>query len=80
MICTDAQTPYSGMLPGYVAGHYEAEDIHIDLPRLADWAGVRFVQDEVVGIDRHAHRALRVRAGDALRLCLAQHRLRPAHG
>ncbi len=54
VICTDAQTPYSGMLPGYIAGHYEAADIHIDLPRLADWAGVRFVHDEVVGIDRHA--------------------------
>ena len=54
VICTDAQTPYSGMLPGYVAGHYEAGDIHIDLPHLTGWAGVHFVQDEVVGIDRQA--------------------------
>lgn len=62
VICTDAQTPYSGMLPGYVAGHYGAEDIHIDLPRLADWAGVRFVQDAVVDIDRQA-RTVRCASG-----------------
>lgn len=66
VICTDAQTPYSGMLPGYVAGHYDAEDIHIDLPRLADWAGVRFIQDEVVGIDRHA-RTVRCASGLEMR-------------
>lgn len=66
VICTDAQTPYSGMLPGYVAGHYEADDIHIDLPRLADWAGVLFVQDEVVGIDRQA-RTVRCASGLEMR-------------
>lgn len=66
VICTDAQTPYSGMLPGYVAGHYAAEDIHIDLPRLADWAGIRFVQDEVVAIDRH-RRTVRCASGLEMR-------------
>lgn len=66
MICTEAQTPYSGMLPGYVAGHYGAEDIHIDLLRLTEWAGVRFVQDEVVGIDRDA-RTVHCASGLAMR-------------
>jgi selenide,water dikinase len=35
VICTDAHTPYSGMLPGYIAGHYSYDDVHIDLSRLA---------------------------------------------
>ena len=52
IICTDTDTPYSGMLPGYVAGHYSFDEVHIDLGRLAAIAGARLYRDEVVGIDR----------------------------
>lgn len=44
-------TPYSGMLPGYVAGFYDYEETHIDLRRLAQFAGADFLRDEVIGLD-----------------------------
>ena len=52
LICTDVHTPYSGMLPGYVAGHYSFDEVHIDLARLAIFTGARLYRGEVVGIDR----------------------------
>ncbi|MGB9356191.1 MAG: selenide, water dikinase SelD [Azonexus sp.] len=58
VICTDTDTPYSGMLPGYIAGHYSFADVHIDLRRLAEFAGARYYRDEVVGIDREARKVL----------------------
>tara|TARA_R110000824_G_scaffold336_11_gene2397 strand:- start:46652 stop:47791 length:1140 start_codon:yes stop_codon:yes gene_type:complete len=44
-------TPYSGMLPGLIAGHYTYEDIHIDLPALCAAANVEFLQASVFGIN-----------------------------
>jgi selenide,water dikinase len=58
LICRDTDTPYSGMLPGYVAGHYSCEEVHIDLSVLARFAGARFFRDEAVGLDRTAGRVL----------------------
>jgi len=46
--------PYTGMLPGYVAGHYGRDDLEIDLVQLARFAGVRLVAGWVTGIDREA--------------------------
>ncbi len=58
LICTDSHTPYSGMLPGYVAGHYGYDDVHIDLRRLAQFANARMFRDEVIGIDRITKKVL----------------------
>jgi selenide,water dikinase len=58
VICTDTDTPYSGMLPGYIAGHYGFDDVHIDLRRLAEFAGARYYREEVIGIDRAARTVL----------------------
>jgi hypothetical protein len=58
LICTDTDTPYSGMLPGYIAGHYGFDDVHIDLRRLAEFAGARYLRDEVIGIDRAERKVL----------------------
>ncbi|PUE12669.1 selenide, water dikinase SelD [Limnohabitans sp. T6-20] len=52
VICTDIDTPYSGMLPGYISGHYSFDEVHIDLGRLCAFAGARLYHDAVVGIDR----------------------------
>lgn len=46
--------PYSGMLPGLVAGHYRRPDLEIDLVRLAGFAGARLVMGRAVGLDRAA--------------------------
>ncbi|SHF10595.1 selenophosphate synthase [Loktanella atrilutea] len=42
---------YSGMLPGYVAGHYGRDDLDIDLVRLARFAGARLIDGAVTAID-----------------------------
>ena len=58
LVCTDMHTPYSGMLPGYVAGHYDYDEVHIDLSRLAVFAGARLYRDEVIGLDRANNKVL----------------------
>jgi selenide,water dikinase len=51
LIAKELDAPYSGMLPGYVAGHYDYDACNIDLVRLAHYADARLIHGEVVGVD-----------------------------
>ena len=44
-------SPYSGMLPGLLAGHYDFAETHIDLQRLCQKTGTQFIQQAVTAID-----------------------------
>lgn len=48
--------PYTGMLPGHVAGHYRRDEIMIDLVRLARFAGARLILDRATGLDTTTRR------------------------
>jgi selenide, water dikinase len=58
LVARDVETPYSGMLPGWVAGHYGFDECHIDLGRLARFAGARLIRDEAIGLDPSRRRVL----------------------
>ncbi len=58
LISRDLDTPYSGMLPGCVAGVYSAEDIHIKLGPLCRFADARLIKADVCGLDLNAKRVL----------------------
>lgn len=54
LISPDTRTPYSGMLPGLIAGHYHEEEVYIDLVPLCRFAGVDFIQSEAGALDPDA--------------------------
>ncbi len=56
VINPDATAPYTGMLPGFVAGHYNREALEIDIINLARFAGARVILGWVTAIDREAKR------------------------
>ncbi len=59
LISDTLYAPYSGMLPGYVAGFYSFEECHIHLPPLAESAGAQYIRDRVLGLDLQNNRVLR---------------------
>jgi pyridine nucleotide-disulfide oxidoreductase family protein len=56
LISDGADAPYSGMVPGHVAGSYRRADCFIDLQALCDRAGVTLWVDRAVGLDLAAQR------------------------
>jgi selenide,water dikinase len=51
-----SRASYSGMLPGTLAGLYTADDMEIDLYRLAAPSGIRVIIDEAVRVDSEKRR------------------------
>ena len=58
LVSEQTLTPYSGMLPGYIAGHYSLAETHIDLNRLCQWANVRWIKGRVSHIDPDSRQVL----------------------
>lgn len=56
LIAKEWDAPYSGMLPGFIAGHYRYDECHINLVRLARFAKARLILGSVTGVDRAARR------------------------
>ena len=51
LITNVVKTPYSGMLPGYIAGFYSFDQCHIDLPSLAKYSQAKIYIDQAIGLD-----------------------------
>jgi selenide,water dikinase len=51
LITDTSHTPYSGMLPGHVAGFYSFDECHIDLRCLAGFAQAQLYLDSAIGLD-----------------------------
>jgi selenide,water dikinase len=54
LVTRQVDTPYSGMLPGLISGHYGFDDIHIDVGPLTRFAGARLYHAEATGLDLDA--------------------------
>ncbi|MGA1327276.1 MAG: FAD-dependent oxidoreductase [Rubrivivax sp.] len=51
VVSPEPMAPYSGMVPGWLAGHYRFDEIAIHFPPLAAAAGARWHQGEVQMLD-----------------------------
>ena len=58
LISEQPQTIYSGMLPGWMAGHYQLHDISIDIKSLCVRAGARFIQQSLVKVNAASNKVV----------------------
>ncbi|AMK21643.1 FAD-dependent oxidoreductase [Sphingobium sp. TKS] len=65
LVTSSRFTAYSGMLPGWLAGIYQAHDLLIDLKPLAERAGAQLILADVVGLDP-ARRTLSLSSGEEM--------------
>lgn len=57
--------PYSGMLPGFVAGHYTREELDIDILKLSSEIGATFLDGRAIGMDQKNRKVL-LESGETL--------------
>ena len=58
LISTYIKSPYSGMMAGLVSGQYQSDSTYINLERLCQFAGARYIRGEVVGLELEQQRIL----------------------
>ena len=58
IVTANIRTPYSGMLPAYIEGVWDDDDLHIDLAHLAQFSGARLIVAPCTGIDADGHKLL----------------------
>jgi selenide,water dikinase len=51
LITEASETPYSGMLPGHIAGFYSHEECHINLRSLCQFAQAQLICDRAIDLD-----------------------------
>jgi pyridine nucleotide-disulfide oxidoreductase family protein len=51
LICPYPRQIYSGMIPGWIAGHYALDQCAAPLAALVEKAGIRWIQDSICGLD-----------------------------
>ena len=65
VVSPQALAPYSGMVPGWLSGAYQYDEIVIDFPALCAAAGARWVESELDRVDP-ARRRVHLGSGEAL--------------
>ena len=58
IVTANIRTPYSGMLPAYIEGVWDDDDLHIDLAHLAQFSGARLIVAASTGIDADGQKLL----------------------
>lgn len=58
LITRQVHTPYSGMLPGMIAGLYDFDQAHIDTGPLTHFANARLYQAEAIGLNLETRRVI----------------------
>ena len=49
---------YSGMLAGFIEGIYTEDDISFDVARLCKDAGVKYIEDKILSIEKQSHQII----------------------